>query len=91
MEENKMITQTLGYINATTESEQTAHTATDNRRKDKLYYIKQKLVGVVLIALGAASVPVSEGDGTAFVMMLFIGLAVIVTREKVLIGDDNND
>ena len=86
-----MITQTLGYINATTESEQTVHTATDNRRKDKLYYIKQKLVGVVLIALGAASVPVSEGDGTAFLMMLFIGLALIATKDKVLMIGENND
>ena len=85
-----MITQTLGYINAITESEQTAHTATDNRCKDKIYYIKQKLVGVALIALGAASVPV-EGDGTAFVMMLFIGLSLIATKDKVLMGDDNDD
>ena len=86
-----MITQTLGYINATTESEQTVHTATDNRHKNRLYYIKQKLVGVVLIALGAASVPV-EGDGTAFLMMLFIGLALIATKDKVLmIGEDNDD
>ena len=86
-----MITQTLGYINATTESEQTAHTATDNRRKDKLYYIKQKLAGVVLIALGAISVPVSEGDGTAFLMMLFIGLALIATKDKVLMIGENDD
>ena len=86
-----MITQTLGYINATTESEQTVHTATDNRRKDKLYYIKQKLVGVALIALGAASIPVSEGDGTAFVMMLFIGLALIATKDKVLMIGENDD
>ena len=85
-----MITQTLGYINATTESEQTAHTATDNRRKDKLYYIKQKLVGVALIALGAASIPV-EGDGTAFLMMLFIGLALIATKDKVLMIGENDD
>ena len=86
-----MITQTLGYINATTESEQTAHTATDNRRKDKLYYIKQKLAGVVLIALGAASVPVSEGDGTAFVMMLFIGLVLITTKDKVLLTEEDDE
>ena len=85
-----MITQTLGYINATTESEQTAHTATDNRHKDKLYYIKQKLAGVALIALGAASIPV-EGDGTAFLMMLFIGLALIATKDKVLMIGENND
>ena len=86
-----MITQTLGYINATTENEQTVHTATDNRRKDKLYYIKQKLVGVVLIALGAASVPVSEGDGTAFVMMLFIGLVLITTKDKVLLTKEDDE
>ena len=86
-----MITQTLGYTTATTESEQTAHTAEDNKHKDKLYYIKQKLIGVVLIALGAASVPVSEGDGTAFLMMLFIGLALIATKDKVLMIGENND
>ena len=86
-----MITQTLGYINATTESEQTAHTAEDNKHKDKLYYIKQKLVGVVLIALGAISVPVSEGDGTAFVMMLFVGLSLIATKDKVLMIEEDDE
>ena len=86
-----MITQTLGYINATTESEQTAHTAEDNKHKDKLYYIKQKLAGVILIALGAASVPVSEGDGTAFVMMLFIGLVLITTKDKVLLTKEDDE
>ena len=86
-----MITQTLGYINATTENEQTVHTATDNRRKNKLYYIKQKLAGFMLIALGAASVPVSEGDGTAFVMMLFIGLVLITTKDKVLLTKEDDE
>ena len=85
-----MSTEILGYINTTAESEQTAHTTTNNRCKDRLYYIKQKLVGVVLIALGAASVPV-EGDGTAFVMMLFIGLALIATKDKVLMIGENDD
>ena len=89
-----MSTEILGYIGQVQEIQQTNENAPQQARKvnkDKLYYIKQKLVGVVLIALGAASVPVSEGDGTAFVMMLFIGLALIVTRDKVLIGDENND
>ena len=89
-----MSTEILGYIGQVQKTSQTNENAPQQARKvnkDRLYYIKQKLVGVILIALGAISVPVSEGDGTAFVMMLFIGLAVIVTREKVLIGDDNND
>ena len=89
-----MSTEILGYIGQVQETPQTNENAPRQARKvnkDKLYYIKQKLVGVVLIALGAASVPVSEGDGTAFVMMLFIGLALIVTKDKVLMGDDNDD
>ena len=89
-----MSTEILGYIGQVQETPQTNENAPRQTRKvnkDKLYYIKQKLVGVVLIALGAASVPVSEGDGTAFVMMLFVGLALIATRDKVLMGDDNDD
>lgn len=89
-----MSTEILGYIGQVQEAPQTNENAPQQARKvnkDKLYYIKQKLVGVVLIALGAASVPVSEGDGTAFVTMLFVGLALITTREKVLMGDDNDD
>lgn len=82
--------ETLGYINATTETEQTAHTAADNHRKEKVYYLKQKLLGVMLIVLGAASIPISEGDGTAFVMTLFIGLALIGTKDKVLMEKEDN-
>ena len=45
----------------------------------------------MLIALGAASVPVSEGDGTAFVMMLFIGLVLITTKDKVLLTKEDDE
>ena len=89
-----MSTEILGYIGQVQEAPQTNENAPQQVKKvnkNKLYYIKQKLVGVVLIALGAASVPVSEGDGTAFVMMLFVGLALIATKDKVLIGGDNDD
>ena len=90
-----MSTEVLGYIGRVQEIPQTNKNAPQRVRKvnkDKIYYIKQKLAGVILIALGAISVPVSEGDGTAFVMMLFIGLALIATKDKVLmIGENNND
>ena len=90
-----MSTEILGYIGQVQETTQTKENAPQQARKvnkNKLYYIKQKLAGVILIALGAISVPISEGDGTAFVMMLFIGLALIVTKDKVLmIGEDNDD
>ena len=85
-----MSTEVLGYIGQVQEIPQTNENAPQQARKvnkNKLYYIKQKL----LIALGAASVPVSEGDGTAFVMMLFIGLVLITTKDKVLMIGENND
>lgn len=85
--------ETLGYINATetvTNTNQTVRTAADNHCKEKVYYIKQKLLGVMLIVLGAASIPISEGDGTAFVMTLFIGLALIGTKDKVLMEKEDN-
>ena len=88
-----MSTEVLGYIGQVQETTQTNKNAPQRVKKvnkDKIYYIKQKLVGVALIALGAASVPV-EGDGTAFLMLLFIGLALIVTKDKVLMIGENND
>ena len=88
-----MSTEVLGYIGQVQETTQTNKNAPQRVKKvnkDKIYYIKQKLVGVALIALGAASVPV-EGDGTAFLMMLFIGLALIATKDKVLMIGENND
>ena len=89
-----MSTEILGYIRQVQETPQTNENAPQQARKvnkDKLYYIKQKLAGVILIALGAASVPVSEGDGTAFIMMLFVGLALIVTRERVLMIEEDDE
>ena len=88
-----MSTEILGYIAQAQNIPQTNENAprqTRTTHKDKLYYIKQKLTGVALIALGAASVPV-EGDGTAFLMMLFIGLALIATKDKVLMIGENDD
>ena len=89
-----MSTEILGYIGQVQEAPQTNENAPQQARKvnkDKLYYIKQKLAGVILIALGAASVPVSEGDGTAFVMMLFIGLVLITTKDKVLLTEEDDE
>ena len=89
-----MSTEILGYIGQVQEIPQTNENAPQQARKvnkDKLYYIKQKLAGIILIALGAISVPVSEGDGTAFVMMLFIGLVLITTKDKVLLTKEDDE
>ncbi len=61
-----------------------------SRKANRKIYIRQKLAGVVLILLGAMSVPVGE-DGNAFLLMLFAGLSLIGTREKVLMSRDESE
>lgn len=58
--------------------------------EDRMIYIKQKLTGALLILLGAISVPIGE-DGNAFLLMLLAGLALIGTREKVLMTKDESE
>ena len=45
--------------------------------------IKSKLLGILLIVLGAITIPM-ENDATAFVMCLFLGIAAII-------GGGNNE
>ena len=81
-----MTTEIIGYIAQQTEQKPTeTHIAT---RKAKPIHItnaiKSKLLGILLIVLGAITIPVCENDATAFVMCLFLGIAAII-------GGDNNE
>ena len=74
-----MTTEIIGYIGQqTTQKPTETHTAT---RKSKPIHItnaiKSKLLGILLIVLGAITIPVCENDATAFVMCLFLGIAAI--------------
>ena len=79
-----MTTEIIGYI-----AQQTAQKPTKRptaKRKTKPIHInaiKSKLLGILLIVLGAITIPVCENDATAFVMCLFLGIAAIIG------GDDN--
>ena len=80
-----MTTEIIGYIAQQTAQKPTeTHTAT---RKIKPIHItnaiKSKLLGTLLIVLGAITIPVCENDATAFVMCLFLGIAAIIG------GDDS--
>lgn len=79
-----MSTEILGYIGQTAQKPTETHTAI---RKAKPIHItnraKEKLLGTLLIVLGAITIPVCENDATAFVMCLFLGIAAIIG------GDDN--
>lgn len=80
-----MTTEIIGYIAQPTQKPTETPTVT---RKIKPIHItnktKERLLGVLMIALGAISIPVCENDATAFVMCFFLGLAAII-------GGDNNE
>ena len=80
-----MTTEIIGYIAQQTAQKPTeTHTAT---RKAKPIHItnaiKSKLLGILLIVLGAITIPM-ENDATAFIMCLFLGIAAII-------GGENNE
>ena len=79
-----MTTEIIGYIAQQTAKNPTEpHTAT---RKTKPIHltnaIKSKLLGILLIVLGAITIPVCENDATAFMMCLFLGIAAIIGGES---------
>lgn len=56
-------------------------------KKKKIYFIKQKLVGLLVIVLAILSVIFSEGDGTAALVMVPMGIGLIITKDMVLMND----
>ena len=80
-----MTTEIIGYIGQTAQKPTETHTAT---RRIKPIHItnrtKEKLLGILLIVLGAITIPLCENDATAFVMCFFLGLAAII-------GGSNNE
>ena len=78
-----MTTEIIGYMAQQIAQNPTeTHTAT---RKTKPIHItnaiKSKLLGILLIVLGAITIPM-ENDATAFVMCLFLGIAAIIGGES---------
>ncbi len=84
-----MSNKILGYIEQIQPSERLAETPVkaENLKSKQYYYIMQKLIGIVLFELGALTIPLSNGDGTAFIMMLIFALPLIFSKEKVLMTD----
>ena len=54
-------------------------------RSERAYFLKQKLCGVVLAAIGIIVPIVCDGDATASLLLVPMGLFVLFTKEKVMI------
>ena len=80
-----MSTEILGYMAQQTVQKPTERT-TATRKIKPIHItntIKSKMLGILLIVLGAITIPM-ENDATAFVMCLFLGIAAII-------GGSNNE
>lgn len=75
-----MTTKILGCMSAPTTSQKCLATAR-KKRKVKSQAITQRLLGVILIAIGAITIPL-ENDATAFVLCLLLGIAAIIGGDK---------
>ena len=54
------------------------------KRKLLFYFLKQKAFGLFLIALGIVIPFMLEGDATASVIAILLGIAAIATKDKVV-------
>ena len=81
-----MTTEIIGYMTQQQTAQKPTETHTLTRKAKPIHItnaIKSKLLGTLLIVLGAITIPM-ENDATAFVMCFFIGLASII-------GGSNNE
>ena len=54
-------------------------------RSEHAYLLKQKLCGLVLAAIGIVVPIVCDGDATASLLLVPMGLFVLFTKEKVML------
>ena len=44
--------------------------------------VMQKLSGVIMMELGALTLPICDGDGTAFVMLMLLGIIMMIGGKR---------
>ena len=54
------------------------------RKAEKIYYIKQKLSGLTMAAIGILTPFLCDGDATFSLIALPLGLFLMFTKEKVM-------
>ena len=81
-----MSTEILGYMarpqtvsQKPTERTQTKRNIMDIQIPDA---VMQKLSGVIMMELGALTLPICDGDGTAFVMIMLLGIAMLIGGKR---------
>ncbi|MDE7423948.1 MAG: hypothetical protein K2N51_09675 [Lachnospiraceae bacterium] len=54
------------------------------QRTEYLYYMKQRLSGAIMVAMGIITPLILEGDATFSLVVLPLGIFLLLTKEKVM-------
>ena len=54
------------------------------KRKETIYYIKQKISGLAMVAIGIIIPFINDGDATFSLFALPVGIWLLFTKEKVM-------
>lgn len=80
----KLNTETIGTSMTYSELER-IHTQNARKRKaERTYYIKQKISGLTLSAIGIIVPIICDGDATFSLIALPLGIWLLFTKEKVM-------
>ena len=81
-----MSTEILGYMSRpqTVSQKPTERPTTKRSIMDKQIpdTVIQKLLGVIMMELGALTLPICDGDGTAFVMFMLFGIIMLIGGKR---------
>lgn len=55
-----------------------------NKQKERSYYIKQRISGAVMAAIGIMMLFMLDGDATFSFLTLPLGIFLVFTKEKVM-------
>ena len=60
--------------------------------EEKDYAVLQKIAGAIIFVLGLVTIPLADGDGTAFVFLLLLAIPLLLSKDKLkYYGDDEDD
>ncbi len=78
-------TQTIETVYTYSEWEKIHNKRESKRKTERIYYIKQKISGLVMAAIGIVTPFILDGDATASLITLPLGIYLIFTKEKVML------
>ena len=55
------------------------------RRRNRIYYLKQKLSGLILVGISIIIPMILDGDITVSIMIFPLGVFLVFTKQKVMI------